>query len=263
LYWRVIEQLINDWTDDGNYSHGFLILPLALCFAYERRHQLRAAEPKPATAGLGAIAASLAVLITGVLGAELFLARISLVLLTFGLVLFVWGWHHARILVFPIGCLLLMIPIPAIVFNQITFPLQILASQFGEAVLRLVGIPVLREGNVMILANTTLEVAEACSGIRSLVSLVTLGIVVGHFTDSRAWVRTAIAVAAVPIAILANGLRVAGTGIAAHAAGPQAAAGFFHTFSGGMVFAVSLLLLFAFQRGLATVGRGQNWGATS
>jgi exosortase len=133
--------------------------------------------------------------------------------------------------------LLLMIPIPAIIFNQVAFPLQLLASRFGEAALQACDIPVLREGNVIVLANTTLEVAEACSGIRSLVSLLTLGIVYGYFADRRSWMRIVIALATVPIAIVANGLRVAGTGIAAHYYGPEAAHGFFHTFSGWLVFA--------------------------
>src|SRR5207237_6491746 len=138
------------------------------------------------------------------------------------------GWRHVRALAFPLSFLLLMIPIPAIIFNQIAFPLQLLASQFGESAMSLANVPVLREGNVIVLANTTLEVAEACSGIRSLVSLLTLAIVYGYFSDRRAGVRVAIALSAVPVAILANGLRVAGTGIAAHFYGAAAAAGFFH-----------------------------------
>jgi exosortase len=146
-----------------------------------------------------------------------------------------------------------MIPIPAIIFNQIAFPLQLLASRAGEATLAALSIPVLREGNVIILAHTTLEVAEACSGIRSLISLLTLGIVYGYFTDSRGWVRTAIALATVPIAIVANAARVAGTGIAAHHYGPQAAQGFFHTFSGWLVFVVALALLFLLTRALLRV----------
>jgi exosortase len=140
--------------------------------------------------------------------------------------------------------LLLMIPVPAILFNQIAFPLQLFASEFGTAAMQAYAVPVLREGNVIVLANTTLEVAEACSGIRSLVSLLTLGIVYGYFADSRTSVRVAIALATIPIAIVANGLRVAGTGILASNYGPQAAEGFFHTFSGWLIFVVAFVLLF-------------------
>jgi exosortase len=141
-----------------------------------------------------------------------------------------------------------MIPIPAIIFNQIAFPLQLLASQFGEFCMATVKIPVLREGNVLILAHTTLEVAEACSGIRSLISLVTLALVFGYFSDSRMWVRTAIVLSAIPVAIVANGLRVAGTGMAAQWYGPEAAEGFFHDFSGWAVFAVAFVMMLAIHR---------------
>jgi exosortase len=165
-----------------------------------------------------------------------------------GTVLYVLGWRHLRVLALPIAFLLLMIPIPAIIFNQIAFPLQLVASRFGETTLNLWGIPVLREGNVIILANTTLEVAEACSGIRSLVSLLTLGIVYSYFTDPRGWVRVTVTLATIPIAIVANGLRVAGTGVAAHYYGGQVATGFLHTFSGWAVFVVAFTFLFAVMR---------------
>jgi exosortase len=165
-----------------------------------------------------------------------------------GGILFVLGWKYLKRLAFPLAVLLLMIPIPAIVFNQIVFPMQLLASRVGESALSVAGIPVLREGNVIILSNTTLEVAEACSGIRSLVSLLTLGIVYGYFVDTRTFVRTIIALSAVPVAIVANGFRVAGTGFAAHFYGAEAAQGFFHEFSGWIVFVVALLLLFGVVR---------------
>ena len=125
---------------------------------------------------------------------------------------------------------------------------QLLASQVGEAGLRLAGVPVLREGNVMVLARTTLEVAEACSGIRSLVSLLTLGIVLGYFSDSRLWVRIVVALCTIPVAIATNGMRVAGTGVAAAYVGPEAATGFLHTFSGWLVFVLAFVILFSVQQ---------------
>ena len=149
---------------------------------------------------------------------------------------------------FPLLFLLLMIPLPAIIFNQIAFPLQLLASRAGEFAISTADIPVLREGNVLVLANTTLEVAEACSGIRSLISLLALGIVFGYFADSRTWVRTLIALSTIPVAIVSNGARVAGTGIAAHHYGPQVAEGFFHEFSGWVVFMVAFALMLALQQ---------------
>jgi exosortase len=245
LYSMVLASLVRDWMNDGNYSHGFLIVPLAGYFVWERRAKLAELPTRPTWAGLPVIAASIGVLVLGLLGAELFLSRISILGVLAGAIVFVLGWAHLRALLFPLLFLLLMIPIPAIIFNQIAVPLQLVASRFGEATLSAAGIPVLREGNIIVLAHTTLEVAEACSGIRSLISLLTLGIVYGYFSDRRASVRVALALATIPIAI------VAGTGIAAHYYGVAAAEGFFHSFSGWAVFAVAFLFLFLVLKAIA------------
>jgi exosortase len=248
LYRNVIAKLVHDWGVDENYSHGFLIIPLAAYLAWERRGLLAPLTVRPSGWGLAIVAGSIAVLLAGLLGAELFLSRIAMIGTIIGAVIFVLGWQHLRALAFPIAVLLLMIPIPAIIFNQIVFPLQLVASRVGEASLIAAGIPVLREGNIIVLANTTLEVAEACSGLRSLVSLLTLAIVYGYFTDRRPGVRVAVALASIPVAIVANGARVAGTGIAAHYYGPAVAQGFLHTFSGWMVFVAAFLMLFVVMR---------------
>ncbi len=253
LYRNVIFKLVHDWGTDDNYSHGFLIVPIALYFVWERRARLAEAVPRQSVLGLVVVALSVVVLGAGVLGAELFLTRVSMLGVLAGAVLFIYGWRHLRILAFPLAFLVLMIPIPAIIFNQIAFPLQLLASRFGEVVLTLVGVPVLREGNVITLSNTSLEVAEACSGIRSLISLLTLAIVYGYLVDRRNWTRVALALASIPVAIVANGFRVAGTGIAAHFFGPEAAQGFFHEFSGWLVFVFAFVMLFAVQRAIAWV----------
>jgi exosortase len=256
LYGAVLGKLAHDWANDGNYSHGFLIPPIAAYLAWERRARLQALRLRPTVVGFVVVVLSLMVLVAGTLGAELFLTRVSLIGVIAGVILALAGWQHLRTLAFPVAFLLLMIPIPAIIFNQIAFPLQLTASRLGAGVLSTAGIPVLREGNVIVLATTTLEVAEACSGIRSLISLLMLAIVLGYFSDGRAWARTTIALASVPIAIVANGLRVAGTGIAAHFLGPSAAEGFFHNFSGWLLFSVALVLLFLVQRVIAGVGSG-------
>jgi exosortase len=244
LYWTVVGKLILDWSTDDNYSHGFLIVPIALYFAWERRDRLQAVARKPSIVGLLIVLASIGVLIVGTLGAELFLTRVSILGVLAGAIVFVLGWPSLRVLAFPLAFLILMVPLPAIIFNQIALPLQLFASRVGELVLTMLHIPVLREGNVIVLAHTTLEVAEACSGIRSLVSLITLGVVYGYFADSRLLVRLLIVCSTIPVAIIANGLRVAGTGVAAHYFGPAAAEGFFHTFSGWVVFIVAFVAVF-------------------
>jgi exosortase D (VPLPA-CTERM-specific) len=253
LYRGVLVKLVRDWSGNDDYSHGFLIVPLALYFAWRQRDHLARLRPSPSNLGLLVVVAGLATLGAGVLGAELFLQRASLLLVIAGTVAFLLGWAHLRTLAFPVLFLLLMIPIPAIVFNQLAFPLQLLASQAGELTLRAAGIPVLREGNVITLSTTTLQVAEACSGIRSLISLLTLSIVFGYFTLRRPVSRVWLAAASVPVAIAANAARVAGTGLAAHQFGPRAAEGFFHTFSGWLVFLVAFLLLSAVRVAIVRV----------
>jgi len=250
LYWEVLSKLVQDWASDDNYSHGFLVAPLAIYFVWERRRQLMATPVAPAWSGLFILAASLVVLAAGVFGAELFLTRVSMLGTLTGTIVFILGWQHLGRLAFPMAFMLLMIPIPAIIFNQIAFPLQLIASRVGEITLSLWSIPVLREGNVIVLANTSLDVAEACSGIRSLISLLTLGIVYGYFTDARTAIRVAIALATIPVAIAANGLRVAGTGIVATYYGQEAATGFFHSFSGWLVFLASFAMLFLVTRAI-------------
>jgi exosortase len=245
LYWPVMTDLVWNWSRDSNYSHAFLVLPVSAYLTWLRRSQLAATERRPSAVGLVVVLASLIALLVGTAGVEFFLMRISVVGVATGLVLFLAGWRWLRILLFPLAFTLLMIPIPPVVFFQIAFPLQLLSTRFGVAILQLARIPVLREGNVIALAHTTLEVTEACSGIRSLLSLFTLAVLYGYFASPYRGARIMIALLSVPIAIVANGLRVAGTGIAAQYIGPAAATGFFHEFSGWTVFMTSFAMLIA------------------
>jgi exosortase len=214
------------------------------------------APRRPSVFGLILIVGSLLLLLAGLLGAELFLTRVSFIGVLAGITLFVWGRDHFRILAFPLAFLLLMIPLPSIIFNQLAFPLQLLASRAGEAAITVAGIPVLREGNVLQLPTRTLDIVEACSGIRSLVSLVTLAVVLGYFTERRTGGRILIALAAIPIAILANAARVAGTGLASELVSPAAADGVFHTFSGWLLFVFAFGCLLAVQRVIGARGGG-------
>jgi exosortase D (VPLPA-CTERM-specific) len=249
LYHDVVINLVRDWATSGdNYSHGFLIVPIALYFTWERRNRLAEAPRRPNHIGLIVVFGSLSVLLLGLLGSELFLTRISLFGTLSGTILFLYGWQHLRILAFPLVFLLLMIPLPRIIFDQIVFPLQLVASYLAEVTLSAFNVPVLREGNLIVLAHSTLEVAEACSGIRSLISLLTLGIIYGYVMDRRRSMRTALAIGTVPVAIIANGFRVAGTGLAAQNYGAKAAEAFFDTFSGWILFTVAFFLLFVLYR---------------
>ena len=179
LYADVIPALVRQWAADPDYSHGFFVVPLAVFFAWKRRVALAALPLRPHVAGLAVLLVSLGLFIAGRYGSELFLTRVSMVGVLAGLILFLVGPAHLRRLVLPIAFLLFMIPLPAIVFNYVAFPLQLLASRLGALVISATGVPVLREGNVLLLPGRSLEVAEACSGIRSLLSLLMLAIVLG------------------------------------------------------------------------------------
>ena len=253
VYAPALASLVRQWASDANYSHGFLVVPFALLFAWKARRDLASHHPRPHPLGLAIVIVSMLLFVGGQLAAELFVTRVSLLGIIAGSVLFLWGPSHLRTLSFPLVLLLLAIPLPALVLNQIALPLQLLASRAGEAVVTGAGIPVLREGNVLILPETTLEVVEACSGIRSLASLLTLALIVGRLGEPRRWARVALAALTIPIAIVANAARVAGTGLAAAWVGPQAAEGFFHTFSGWLVFVVAFCALMACARLLRRV----------
>jgi exosortase len=248
LYADVLVALIRQWQADDNYSHGFLVPLFAAYFVWERRHSLATARPQPAAIGAAVIVLGLGLFLGGILAAELFLTRVSLLCLLAGTVLFVWGPTHLKLVSFPIAFLLLMIPLPTIVFNQVAFPLQLTASRVGEVLIAAAGIPVLRDGNILQLPGRTLEVAEACSGIRSLISLLMLSTLLGYFTETSSVRRAAVVLAAVPLAIATNAFRVAGTAMASRWIGPSAADGFFHSFSGWVLFLVTCGALMLLQR---------------
>lgn len=235
--------MVQQWADDDDYTHGFLILPLALYFVWERRELLRKLPVIPSLLGALLLGAGLLTLVVGSVGAEFFLQRFSLVIVIAGLVWLLLGTAFLRELAFPIAFLTFMIPLPTIVLNAVAFPLQLFAAQSATFCMQAAGVPVLREGNVIVLANTTLEVVEACSGIRSLQALLALGAVYGHFTQRAIWKRWALLLLSIPIAIAANAFRVAGTGFLAHFIGPDAAHGFYHSFAGWAVFGVAFVLL--------------------
>lgn len=250
LYAPVIRHLVAQWAHDPNYSHGFFVPVFSLFVIWSERDKLRRLALEPSASGLIVLFFGLIVLAAGTLGAELFLSRFSLLLTIAGLVVITFGWNYMRAVFFPWIFLLFMIPIPAIILNQITFPLQLLASKAAAVTLPLVGVPVLREGNIIQLPAMALEVAEACSGIRSLMSLATLAIIYGYLLEPRTSIRIILAFASIPIAVLANSLRIIGTGLLVQYWDPDKAQGFFHEFSGWVIFVVSLVMLFLLHRGL-------------
>lgn len=254
LYHSILWQLVLQWWEDPDFSHGFLVPLFAGFLLWRTRGRFAILRVSPSWIGAVGIAGALCVLIVGNLGAELFLSRTSLLFLVSGMIILFLGWEWFRAALFPWAFLFLMIPIPKIIYNQITLPLQFLASRVASSWLSLLSVPVLREGNIIHLPVMDLEVVEACSGIRSLLSLFTLAIIYGYFMDQSKARRILLALAAVPIAVLANGFRVMGTGLMAQYWSPDKAEGFFHLFQGWLVFLISLGLLFLVHGLLRWVG---------
>jgi exosortase len=244
LYSSVLSQLLLQWWRDPNFSHGFFVPLFSAFVVWQERVRLSRLTPKPSWTGVGIVVFGMCTLMMGQMGAELFLARTSLLIVLAGLIVLFYGWIFFRALLFPWAFLFLMVPMPAIIFNQITFPLQLLASRVSAAILPLFGVPILREGNVINLPSMALEVAEACSGIRSLMSLITLSIIYGYLLEKRVRVRYLLAIASVPIAVAANSVRIIGTGLLVQYWDPEKAEGYFHASWGWLIFVISLILLY-------------------
>ena len=273
VYFTVLVKLGRDWWSDENYSHGLLVPFVIGYILWHERKRLAAAQIQPQVwLGVTGVVVSLVMLWAGVAGAELFVQRMSIVVMLASVAIYFWGFRLLRLLAVPMVLFILAIPIPQIVFNKIAFPLQLFASRCAVSAMQLFDISVLRQGNVIELMPLgahepkRLAVVEACSGIRSLMTLVTLAVVYAYFTGPKrgpnsggqgprsrsSWFRNfaiwrslILVIAAVPIAILTNALRVSGTGVLAHYYGTRVADGFFHTFSGWVIYVAAALLLFA------------------
>jgi len=244
-YAPVLARLVRQWYDDPDMGHGFFVPIVAGYIAWKRREEL--AAPSPSWWGLAVVLWGGLQLTVATLGAELFLARTAFIISLAGVVATLGGLPWLRVLAFPLFLLCFMAPIPAILYNQITFPMQLFASQVADFALSALGIPVLREGNILELASQRLNVVEACSGIRSLLSLSFLSLVYAWFFDQKAWMRWVLLAATLPISILANASRVTLTGIASEY-DPDLASGIFHYLSGWVIFMVALVLLIGFHQ---------------
>ncbi len=246
LYFDVLRRLTSDWYNDENYSHGLLVPFIGGYALWQNRDELRATIINPMTwIGGGLMIVAVLLMWAGTVGAEMFITRISLLFAIISLVLYFGGTDWLKRMFFPLLLLLLAIPIPMLIFNRIAFPLQLIASDYAARVINLIGIPAFREGNVIELAQMKLEVVEACSGIRSLMSLATLAVTYAYFAESKWWRRIVLVASVIPIAIVTNAARVTVTGIMAHYRGEEAAQGFQHAFSGWLMFLVAMILLLA------------------
>ena len=239
----ILYYLVLHWKQVPDYSHGFLVGPLAIYFAWERREDLERTPIEPSWWGVVPLALGALALAIGRLGVELMAMRTAFVLTLIGLVLLLLGRRIARVLAFPLLFLFMMIPLPQSLVNTVTFPLQLIASDLAMTPLYWLKIPALREGNIIHLAGTQLLVAKACSGLRSVMALGTLGVVFAYFFRKNIIERIVIVLSTLPIAILVNAFRVALTGYLTHRFGEAAAEGLIHQTEGFFTFGLAFGLL--------------------
>lgn len=245
LYWPILRDLAVQWRDDPNYTHGFLVPVFSGYLVWRQRARLAALAPRGSALGLPVLLAGIAAFLLGDLGSELFLTRASLIIVLAGLILFHLGRPVFRVVLFPLAFLIFMVPLPSIIFYAVTFPLQSLAARQAAWTLDLLGVPVILDGNVIHLSQLSLGVTEACSGIRSLVSLLGGAVAWAYLALPGRWMALVFVASTVPITIVANAGRVVSTGLIGQWFGVEYASGFFHTFSGWAVYVFAFVCLFA------------------
>jgi exosortase len=256
LYLPYIQTMIRDWNTNENFSHGYFIPFISAFMVYSMRGELKKVEKSHTNWGLLLIIFGLLQLSLGTIGAEYFLQRTSMIFVFFGLCLFLAGKSFTKKAAIPILYLIFMIPIPSIVWNEIAFPMQLLASSLAEGVIQALGIPVFRGGNILQLSNTSLEVIDACSGLRSLMSMLALSGALAYLfvrSNKRKWV---VFLSAIPIAILVNIIRLTLTALVAERVSGEAAHGFLHGLSGWLMFILGLALLLGVYALLSKGNRG-------
>jgi exosortase len=257
MYAPVLSSLARQWWDDPNYGHGVFVPLFAVYILWCERDYWRAVPHHPSNLGLAIVLIAIGLRVLGTLGAELFTTRLSLLILITGIVIFLAGFKVLRAIAFPIGFLVFMVPLPAIVYYQMTLPLQLWASGLGASGLVMLGIHTVREGNLLFLPNCTLNVVEACSGIRSLLSLLAAVVAYGYLAQPSIWKRAVLALASIPIAIAANGLRLVATGALGFFFGPSVDSGLLHVALGVVFFTMAFLSVLLVDKLLSRLSKNQ------
>jgi len=242
-FYPVYPELFSTWLNHPNNSHGILVPFISLYFFWEKRSRLSQAAPGSSIWGLIILIISMAFYIISLAGAVAFIARLMIVSSLAGLILFAAGKKIFKSVMFPVLYLFFMVPVPDSIISQVALPLQFFATTISAVIIKAMSIPVFQEGNMLYFAQTQLEVAEACSGIRSIASLTMLSVLFAYFSKPGKGKKVLLVASAVPIALLANIIRVTGTGILAHFYGDQMAQGFLHEFSGLAVFVFGFFIL--------------------
>ncbi|MFB3908275.1 MAG: exosortase/archaeosortase family protein [Candidatus Eisenbacteria bacterium] len=247
-YVPVLFELGRDWLRDPNYHHGILIPLISGYLIWKHKKALNTLSARPAWFGLAGLLISAALLLLGSAASEVFTQRVSLVLLLASLAIYLFGWRHLRLVGFPIAFLLLAIPLPYVIYYGLTAPMQAFAARCALAGLHLVGIPAVNQGNIIHLPEASLEVVEACSGIRSLYAFLAVGALLASSARMSAGWRVALFLTTIPVAIAGNALRVWGSGVQTWLFGPKATQGTLHEIFGLLVFAISLAVFLLIKK---------------
>ncbi|MDD3579947.1 MAG: VPLPA-CTERM-specific exosortase XrtD [Desulfobacca sp.] len=242
LYWPVLTRLIVSLAESEDYSYGLLIPLISGYIVYRKWPQIRAQAGQPSWIGLAVMALGISLYILGELAAELYTTRFSFVIVLSGLVLLVGGWRFLRLLAFPLILLVLMLPLPELITYKLTLPLQLISSRLATWFLQISGVPVFQQGNIIDLGYKQLQVVHACSGLRYILPILALGIIFCYFYQRRLWKVVVLLASLVPLAIVANALRVAAMGLY-----PALIEGFWHGFSGWLIFIFCLEIIALFN----------------
>jgi exosortase len=254
----VVPPMVQTWLSHSDNSHAMLVPLISLYFAWDKRKELAKVQAAGSFWGGVLLTVSLLVYLVCYVGGVAFVARLMIVSSLIGLVWNCFGSQALRVLAFPLGFLVFMVPVPDSLLGLVSFPLQMQATRISAWIIQMCSIPVYREGNMLYFVQTQLEVAEACSGIRSIMALTMLSVLLAYLSSNTWWRKAFLVVCAIPIAMLANILRVSGTGILAHFFGDKVARGFLHEFSGLVVFIFGFLVIISLSRLLELTSQSKN-----
>ena len=247
-FFPVFMILGRQWANSEDYAHAFIVLPIVGYMVWQKRQDLNSTQFDGSLIGLLIILSSVSVYLVALHARINSLASVSMVMTIFGALVYLRGINAVKILTTPFILLLLLIPIPSSIYSAMTLPLQLKVSQVSEIVVKLLSVPIFREGNVLTTPEKTFQIVEACSGMRSMITLVTLSLIMGYFTFRKKWTKLVLILASIPVAIFVNIVRVVVLILAFHFYKIDLSEGTSHTWLGMAVFAIALVTLFSFQR---------------